>query len=118
MALDYIPGQGTKILQAAQHGQKGKKSYLLNMWMESGKIQLLSARHVAARDGEVSYRPSLGRLLRGASRQCLQAQGDSALDPAFHTQECDLQTARHVCHVYKVFCDNKDWKVTVHTVGF
>ena len=31
------------------------------MWMESGKILLLSARHMAARDGEVSYRPIPGQ---------------------------------------------------------
>ena len=41
--------------------KKKKKSYFLNMWMESGKILLLSARHMAARDGEVSYRPIPGQ---------------------------------------------------------
>lgn len=44
--------------------------------------------------------PSLGRLLRGVSWQCLQPQGNSAFDPAFHTQECDLQTAPWVCDMF------------------
>lgn len=83
--------------------KKKKKSYLLNVWMERGKIQLLSARHVAERDERSHTAPSLGRLLGGASRQCLQAQGNSAFDPAFHTQECDLQSAPRVCDMFTRF---------------
>ena len=63
------------------------------MWMESGKIQLLSARHMASRDGEVLYRSIAGQAARRSKSAASPASGEQCFWPSIpHPGVCDMFT--------------------------